>query len=160
MCSTWFRFVIENSLSFDKIRTYIPVKLINTSFVCTTQNVNEKGVSTTDIVGRMLMMTKEHHMNSMNDDVGKTFNEDDSDGSNKNDYVILGSQSKFLTTSRMLRLFSAGHTAPTKDMKVIYMDGAWDMVRRTCYKHVVFKAIFLIFIGKIVCFCVCTMPII
>lgn len=63
-----------------------------------------EGVSTTDIVGRMLLLTKEHHLHGG-----------------------LGSQSKFLTTSRMLKLFSADVRTPTKDMRVIYIDGAWDL---------------------------------
>jgi ethanolamine-phosphate cytidylyltransferase len=63
-----------------------------------------EGVSTTDIVGRMLLLTKEHHIHGG-----------------------LGSQSKFLTTSRMLKLFSADVRTPTKDMRVIYIDGAWDL---------------------------------
>jgi ethanolamine-phosphate cytidylyltransferase len=67
-----------------------------------------EGVSTTDIVGRMLLLTKEHHMQE-----GKW---------------VLGSQSKFLTTSRMLQLFSNNVSSPTKDMRVVYIDGAWDML--------------------------------
>lgn len=63
-----------------------------------------EGVSTTDIVGRMLLLTKEHHLHGG-----------------------LGSQSKFLTTSRMLTLFSADVQPPTKEMRVIYIDGAWDL---------------------------------
>ena len=65
-----------------------------------------EGVSTTDIVGRMLLMTKEHHFQNE---------------------ISLGQQSKFLTTSRMLQLFSAGVKAPTKGMRVIYVDGTWDL---------------------------------
>jgi ethanolamine-phosphate cytidylyltransferase len=68
-----------------------------------------EGVSTTDIVGRMLLLTKEHHVH----------------GGMKN--YVLGSQSKFLTTSRMLQLFSANVRSPTNDMRVVYIDGAWDL---------------------------------
>ena len=68
-----------------------------------------EGVSTTDILGRMLLLTKEHHMKA---------------GS----AGVLGSQSKFLTTTRLLQLFSANVKSPTEDMRVIYIDGAWDMV--------------------------------
>jgi len=71
-----------------------------------------EGVSTTDIVGRMLLMSKDHHVIS---------------GQSHTDNSTLSQQSKFLTTSRMLRLFSAGVKTPTKGHKVIYMDGAWDM---------------------------------
>lgn len=36
-------------------------------------------------------------------------------------------ESKFLTTSRMLRLFAAGCTAPQPGARVVYVDGGWDM---------------------------------
>lgn len=65
-----------------------------------------EGVSTTDIVGRMLLMTKEHHYR---------------------EHEILGHTSRFLTTSHMLRLFGAGIKAPLPSMKVVYLDGAFDM---------------------------------
>lgn len=66
------------------------------------------GVSTTDIVGRMLLLTKEHHLHGGSEHV-------------------LGSQSKFLTTSRLLQLFSADIRSPTRTMRVVYIDGAWDL---------------------------------
>ncbi|EED87956.1 phospholid cytidylyltransferase [Thalassiosira pseudonana CCMP1335] len=91
-----------------------------------------EGVSTTDIVGRMLLMTKDHHLRG-----GRTrANNDDSDNEihnvDSNDETVgfgspLGRQSKFLTTSMMLRLFSAGVKPPEEGMKVVYVDGAWDM---------------------------------
>jgi len=66
-----------------------------------------EGVSTTDIVGRILSLVKE---NPLSKD------------------VILGSQSKFLTTTRLLQLFSSNNpSTPRRDMKVVYMDGAWDL---------------------------------
>ena len=86
-----------------------------------------EGVSTTDIVGRMLLMTKEHHYHNQ---VESTDNQDEAsadDESECQELELLGRQSKFLTTSRMLRLFSAGTKSPTKDMRIIYIDGAWDM---------------------------------
>lgn len=66
-----------------------------------------EGVSTTDIVGRMLLLTKEHHMSV--------------------DKGALGAKSKFLTSSRLIQLFSANFKSPTNDMRVIYIDGSWDM---------------------------------
>jgi len=36
-------------------------------------------------------------------------------------------ESKFLTTSRMLRLFADGCTAPPAGAKIVYVDGGWDM---------------------------------
>jgi ethanolamine-phosphate cytidylyltransferase len=88
-----------------------------------------EGVSTTDIVGRMLLMTKEHHFGQQsgaaNAVSASSTGHKSSDASSLE--VHLGQQSKFLTTSRMLQLFSAGVKAPTKGMRVIYIDGAWDL---------------------------------
>jgi ethanolamine-phosphate cytidylyltransferase len=95
------------------------------------------GVSTTDIVGRMLLLTKEHHYHhSLDGDNNEesSLNEEMQSSSRKlgrsssmAESFVVGQQSKFLTTSRMLQLFSAGVRAPTKAMKVIYIDGAWDL---------------------------------
>lgn len=68
-----------------------------------------EGVSTTDILGRMLVQSKEHHLKA--ESVG-----------------ALGSRSKFLTTTKLLQLFSSNLVSPTEDMRIIYIDGAWDMV--------------------------------
>jgi ethanolamine-phosphate cytidylyltransferase len=106
------------------------------------------GVSTTDIVGRMLLLTKDHHYHHdpavvesiiTNGDtsielVNLNAGEPSSSSSSRTlgggsllQQLGLGQQSKFLTTSRMLQLFSAGVKAPTKDMRVVYIDGAWDL---------------------------------
>lgn len=78
-----------------------------------------EGVSTTDILGRMLLLTKQHHCHS---------ERDATDHSSRNrDREFIGPQSKFLTTSRMLQLFSADVKAPRHDMRVVYVDGAWDL---------------------------------
>ena len=68
-----------------------------------------EGVSTTDILGRILLIAKEQQKN-----VRKK--------------ITLGSQSKFLTTTRLLQSFSANAMSPTEKMRIIYIDGAWDMV--------------------------------
>ena len=73
-----------------------------------------EGVSTTDILGRMFLLTKEHHMMKTTGCSAAS---------------VLGSQSKFLTTTRLLQLFSTNVKSPTENMRVIYIDGAWDMVR-------------------------------
>ena len=63
-------------------------------------------------------MNKDHHCDSSSEIItGK-----DRDGNS-----LLCEQSTFLTTSRMLRLFSAGMKSPKKGERVIYIDGAWDM---------------------------------
>jgi len=68
----------------------------------------------------MLLLTKEHHVKT------------ESGGA-------LGSQSKFLTTTRLLQLFSSNVTSPTEDMRIIYIDGAWDMVRNVKSKAKLFR---------------------
>lgn len=121
-----------------------------------------EGVSTTDIVGRMLLLTTEHHCmppeatvdtptrklsaahsakdlilqihNTNNNDITTSSSGNENsilvnyrkDHSNNSNF-FLAQQSKFLTTSRLLKLFSAGVTTPPKDAKIVYMDGAWDM---------------------------------
>mmetsp|Transcript_1996 Transcript_1996/g.3032 ORF Transcript_1996/g.3032 Transcript_1996/m.3032 type:complete len:294 (+) Transcript_1996:2-883(+) len=88
-----------------------------------------EGVSTTDIIGRMLLMSTDHHYKSKaeNDGNGPLSPMRNNPRLQENNNELLGQQSKFLTTSRMLRLFSSEVKNPSKDMKVIYMDGAWDM---------------------------------
>lgn len=104
-----------------------------------------EGVSTSDILGRILLMTREHHIHSNNTNgennlqslAATTFattdtssTNDDSDD-NDEEYAImpnvLGHRSKFLTTSLLLKSFSAGVKAPHKDDKIIYIDGTWDL---------------------------------
>jgi ethanolamine-phosphate cytidylyltransferase len=105
-----------------------------------------EGVSTTDIVGRMLLMTTEHHCRKQNKEGedfdanasemhqlhaatlrGSMSNLNNTDQSTTSAVSMLGQTSKFITTSRLLRLFSGGMQNPANESKVIYMDGAWDM---------------------------------
>jgi len=78
-----------------------------------------EGVSTTDIVGRMLLMNKDHHFTGSSTDTSG----EGGGGMDK----LLCQQSNFLTTSRMLRLFSGAMKSPKDGMRIIYIDGAWDM---------------------------------
>jgi ethanolamine-phosphate cytidylyltransferase len=75
-----------------------------------------EGVSTTDIVGRMLLHSKEHHDkgNSEGTLVSTT-------------KKMMNRPSNFLTTSNFIQLFSQPVRMKPKDAKVIYIDGAWDM---------------------------------
>mmetsp|Transcript_31167 Transcript_31167/g.41231 ORF Transcript_31167/g.41231 Transcript_31167/m.41231 type:complete len:527 (+) Transcript_31167:333-1913(+) len=83
-----------------------------------------EGVSTTDIVGRMLLMGRWGQNNRTTPPSPQLL----SSARRSNDFsTALSKTSKFLTTSRMLRLFSAGVKAPPKDARVVYIDGAWDM---------------------------------
>ncbi|CAK9054153.1 Ethanolamine-phosphate cytidylyltransferase (CTP:phosphoethanolamine cytidylyltransferase) (Phosphorylethanolamine cytidylyltransferase 1) [Durusdinium trenchii] len=96
-----------------------------------------EGVSTTDIVGRMLYLSRDHHEkvgSEKPDLVSRERKRSNSVSSNVSESSLAesGSQpffrpSRFLTTSRMLRIFSAGTRDPPKGAKVVYIDGAWDM---------------------------------
>lgn len=80
-----------------------------------------EGVSTSDILGRMLVMHKNHHTH---EEYGQGQLSSQVKASGKGPY---DRPSKFLTTNRMLRLFSAGNHEPKKTDKVVYIDGAFDM---------------------------------
>ena len=86
-----------------------------------------EGVSTTDIVGRMLLLNKEHHCynQKLEEDSPDEERSDTAKGVDRVEQPP--SHSKFLITSRMLQLFSAGVKAPTRDMRVVYVDGTWDL---------------------------------
>lgn len=101
-----------------------------------------EGVSTTDIVGRMLLMDRFRRGNSSSSEGGrrnsKSFLPEDSPaqlmsevrkshGGGVAGAESLSKTSRFLTTSRMLRLFSAGVRAPPAGAKLVYLQGAWDM---------------------------------
>lgn len=73
-----------------------------------------EGISTTDIVGRMLLMSRAHHHHPQLEPVGG-----DSRPSER--------RSNFLTTSTTIRLFGAGAKAPAATDTVVYLAGAWDM---------------------------------
>jgi len=93
-----------------------------------------EGVSTTDIVGRMLYMSRDHHdkLPSHRNLVSKERKRSNSVSSETSDHLEIRAEpffrpSQFLTTSRMLRIFSAGARDPPKGAKVVYVDGAFDM---------------------------------
>jgi ethanolamine-phosphate cytidylyltransferase len=60
-----------------------------------------EGVSTTDIVGRMLLMSREHHIKTT-------------------------AQSSFLPTSRRITQFSSGRV-PKEGDTIVYIAGSWDL---------------------------------
>jgi ethanolamine-phosphate cytidylyltransferase len=66
-----------------------------------------EGVSTTDIVGRMLLCTKEHHAAGTSPDCEAS--------------------SSFYTTSSLMQAFSADAAPRAPDARVVYIDGTWDM---------------------------------
>ncbi|EEY66711.1 ethanolamine-phosphate cytidylyltransferase, putative [Phytophthora infestans T30-4] len=80
-----------------------------------------EGVSTSDILGRMLVMHKTHHTHDHFAANGQLSSRMLQDKKAKE------RPSKFLTTNRMLRLFSVGNHEPLKTDKIVYIDGAFDM---------------------------------
>jgi len=85
-----------------------------------------EGVSTTEIIGRMLVMTKDHHVRERsNSDVAagtpvlEAFPESENQGYHRD--------SKFLTTSKMIYEFSQPLRSIKPGMKVVYVAGGWDM---------------------------------
>ena len=129
-----------------------------------------EGVSTTEIVGRMLQMTKSHHRNRLSSDdettndsnfgkrvssmspstsspkrIQKKNNKSSSSSStgllatsgrnvgrprseSNSRFHFPFRKSRFITTSRMIRLFSQPAPKPiTPTTKVVYINGGWDM---------------------------------
>lgn len=98
-----------------------------------------EGISTTDIVGRMLLMSQSHHTSS------STSKDDGADASSgpgrarsdsidrlvsvqrREGDVLCDRKSNFLTTSRVIRLFGAGVKTPSATDRVVYLSGSWDM---------------------------------
>ena len=73
-----------------------------------------EGISTTDIVGRVLSMSRNASLH-------------DSETGSASPPSILGQTSRFLTTTNLLSSFSVGNEAPKPGMKVVYIDGDFDM---------------------------------
>ena len=88
-----------------------------------------EGISTTDIVGRMLLCTRSHHSGSISES-------DATEGTKIND-VKQESESRvdglehrktdFLTTMNVIRLFGASVKPPKPTDRVVYVAGAFDM---------------------------------
>lgn len=98
-----------------------------------------EGVSTTDIVGRMLLMTKDHFHHSRSDSVvsesGSVHGGGGGDGHDEwetaSTYdaavtVPFTRETNFLPTARRINQFS-NNTRPQPGDRVVYIDGAWDM---------------------------------
>lgn len=87
-----------------------------------------QGVSTTELVGRMLLMTKEHHKRSGKSSSISHFKTEELDtfstgGNPTSPYTRV---SHFLPTSRKIVQFSEGRDPKPGD-KVVYIDGDWDL---------------------------------
>lgn len=101
-----------------------------------------EGVSTTDIVGRMLLVTKSHHttehFDAATEPRQRTVSFDAAEGDlgggelasaevDKPQPKTLENRSSFLATNLLLQLFGAGTKAPPPGARIVYLDGAWDM---------------------------------
>lgn len=91
-----------------------------------------EGISTTDIVGRMLLCTRSHHSGSFSEtesNEGTPIKEMESKPiyeerfGNGFEYR----KTDFLTTMNVIRLFGAGVKPPKPTDRVVYVAGAWDM---------------------------------
>jgi ethanolamine-phosphate cytidylyltransferase len=99
-----------------------------------------EGISTTDIVGRMLLCTRSHHSKSFSDvdstsTEGTPIKEMKSVASRENlsryeeieDSNFEYRKTDFLTTMNVIRLFGASVKPPKPTDRVVYVAGAWDM---------------------------------
>lgn len=79
-----------------------------------------EGISTTDIVGRLLMLTSDHHT---------SITETSPTSAPASPLASQVSQrSNFLVTSQLMRAFSAALTKSNAlNQRIVYVDGAWDM---------------------------------
>eukprot|EP00967_Tisochrysis_lutea_P088469 scaffold125548_cov33-Tisochrysis_lutea.AAC.2 len=84
-----------------------------------------EGVSTTEIVGRMLLSTREHHAKGNDPLRRESVTEEEPSRAEEPEVFIR--ESKFLTTSQMMRLFAQYCTPPRDDARIVYVDGGWDM---------------------------------
>ncbi|KAH9257286.1 hypothetical protein BASA81_004443 [Batrachochytrium salamandrivorans] len=106
------------------------------------------GVSTTDIVGRMLILSRDHHDRARKSPKMGSLMSKQAPGAaskqmllsspelksfkanypeNMDPPMFVGSRSKFLTTGRMIRIFSQQCKEPKPTDRIVYIDGAWDM---------------------------------
>jgi len=80
-----------------------------------------EGVSTTDLVGRILRLDSGRRLSD-----GSSSNGSSSSQHESTPPPVLGQMSRFLTSSQLLSKFSAGNEDPTPGMNVVYIDGAFD----------------------------------
>lgn len=79
-----------------------------------------EGVSTTEIVGRMLMMNKDHHVRNAAEERGKRIEELDTETGS---FVR---HTSFMPTGRRFIQFS-NNKSPKSDDVIVYVDGTWDL---------------------------------
>jgi len=102
--------------SSDGIDTYHEVKSVG-RFKTVPRT---RGVSTTDLVGRMLLLTKEHHCHQIDSQSLDTMSEGKT---KRSPYTGV---SRFSTTSQRIVQFS-NSIEPKEEDKIIYIDGTFDL---------------------------------
>eukprot|EP00126_Sphaerothecum_destruens_P015668 Sdes_comp9704_c0_seq2m1204 len=96
---------------------------LNFRFFCREFKRTE-GVSTTDLVGRMLLMTKNHHQkDDAIDQKNATMKSVSSGSDRRSPYTGV---SRFLPTSQRIVQFSEGKSPKSSD-KIVYAAGAFDL---------------------------------
>jgi len=87
-----------------------------------------EGVSTTDIVGRLLLMTREHHSQSASDqfEVGSENTTSQFHRSSSMQNFSAYKDSNFLPTTRRITQFANGDP-PKRGAKIVYIDGSFDL---------------------------------
>ncbi|XP_061703165.1 ethanolamine-phosphate cytidylyltransferase-like isoform X2 [Syngnathoides biaculeatus] len=107
------------TLTVDGVDTYEEVKKSGRYRECK----RTQGVSTTDLVGRMLLMTKAHHSNI---DASDYQQHTDNFGKGKNSHSPWTGVSQFLQTSQKIIQFASGQEPQPGDT-IIYVAGAFDL---------------------------------
>lgn len=82
-----------------------------------------EGVSTTDLVGRMLLMTKSHHQNSNIESFHSGQLSNMGEGPKRSPYTTI---SHFLPSSKRIVQFSEGIEPKPNDF-IVYIDGTFDL---------------------------------
>ena len=93
------------------------------------------GVSTTDIVGRLLLLTKEHHIRTDIDLNSKSINkmrklsiEDEDDDHLKLSNKLELKKKPSMTSTSRIKNFTTNFTPPKEDDKIVYIAGDWDIL--------------------------------
>lgn len=87
------------------------------------------GVSTTDLVGRMLLMTKDHHNHEEDDQITPVKENSTENLFTETEKSPYTGTNGFLSTSRRIVQFSSVKEAQPGD-KVVYVDGGFDLFRK------------------------------
>jgi len=88
-----------------------------------------EGVSSTELVGRMLLLTRDHHkgaVDKLSDDEATSPNGNRSGKISVNEFRQHTRISPFLPTTRRFMQFSEGKSPKPGD-RIVYIDGSWDM---------------------------------